>query len=153
MLGLFKKKVKINDYCRKKYDFIFSVNGQKIMDDLLDQSNLSLGEVKKERYRDHFIAAYFQLIEIAFSRTISHDLRLSALSFNKEYLEEKNVSHINDINRVYCSAFGSSAHDGIRPMANIISKEIAGESNVFYDAFYGILQAFFVDIKGVKLIL
>ena len=49
MFGFFKKKVKIKDYCRKKYDFIFSVNGRKKMDDLLKQCNISLGEVQKEK--------------------------------------------------------------------------------------------------------
>ena len=72
--------------------------------------------------------------------------------FNKEYLDEKNASYIDEISRIYNSAFGSSFQDGIRPMADIIAKEIAGDANVFYDAFYGILYAFFSDIKGIKLI-
>jgi len=152
MLGLFKKKVKIKDYCRKKYDFIFSANGWKIMDDLLKQCNVSLKEVHKEKYRDHFIAAYFQLTGVAFSRTISRDLRYEVMSFNKKYLEEKNASHIDDISHIYNSAFGSSFQDGIRPMADLISREIAGDSNIFYNAFYGIMEAFFADIKGIKLI-
>ncbi len=152
MFGLFKKKVKIKHYCRKKYDFIFSANGRKIMDDLLKQCNVSLGEVQKEKYRDHFIAAYFQLTGVAFSRTISRDLRYEVMSFNKEYLEEKNASHIDEISRIYNSAFGSSFQDGIRPMADIIAKEIAGDTTVFYDVFYGILDAFLADIKGIKLI-
>ena len=67
MFGLFKKKVKIKDYCRKKYDFIFSANGRKIMDDLVKQCNVSLGEEQKDKYRDHFIAAFFQLAGVAFS--------------------------------------------------------------------------------------
>jgi hypothetical protein len=148
MFGLFKKKVNIKDYCRKKYDFIFSASGRKIMDDLLKRCNVSLGEVQKEKYRDHFIAAYFQLTGVAFSRTISRDLRYEVMSFSKEYLEEKNSSHIDEISRIYNSAFGSSFQDGIRPMADIISKEMSGDSTVFYDAFYGIVDAFFADIKG-----
>lgn len=157
MFGLFKKKVKIRDYCRKKYDFIFSANGQKVMDDLLKQCNVSLGEEQKEKYRDHFIAAYFQLAGVAFSRTISRDLRYEVMSFNKEYLEAKNASHIDEISRIYNSAFGSSFQDGIRPMAQVIRDEIIAEKssnveNIFYDAFYGIIKAFFADLKGIRLI-
>ena len=156
MFGLFKKKVKIKDYCRKKYDFIFSANGRKIMDDLVKQCNVSLGEEQKDKYRDHFIAAFFQLAGVAFSWTISQDLRYEVMSFNKEYLEEKNTSHIDEISRIYNSAFGSSFQDGIKPMAQVIAGKILADSspveNIFYDAFYGIIEAFFTDLKGIRLI-
>jgi len=127
------------------------------MDDLLKQCNVSLGEEQKEKYRDHFIAAYFQLLGIAFSRTISRDLRYEVIFFNKEYLEVKNASHIDEISHIYNSAFGSSFQDGIRPMTQVIADEIIDEKsshieNIFYDAFYGIIEAFFTDLKGIKLI-
>ncbi len=74
------------------------------------------------------------------------------LLFNKEYLKEKNASHIDEIFIFYNSAFGFSFQDGIRPMADIITTQITGNTNVFYDAFYVILDELFNDIKRIKLI-
>ncbi len=154
---LFKKKIKIRDFCYKKYDFFFTEAGKRIMDDLIDKSGISLDEGSKNNYYSNFIAAYFQLAGVAFSRTLSRDLRYEVLSINSEYLREKEASHIDDLVSIYNSAFGSSFQDGIRPMAQVIAKEITSEKssnveNIFYDAFYGILEAFFTDLKGIKLI-
>jgi hypothetical protein len=84
-----KSKLKIRDYCYKKYDFIFSENGKKFLDNLIAEGGLSLDEAVKEIYYQNFIAAYFELAEIAFSRTLSRDLRYEAMDICSEYLNEK----------------------------------------------------------------
>jgi len=157
------KKVKIRDYCYKKYDFIFSEAGKKIMDDLLVTSGISLDKSSKNNYYSNFIAAYFELVGVAFSRTITRELRYEVLRINSEYLKEKNASHIDALISIYNSAFGSSFQDGIRPMADgirpmaqVISGKIIAEKSshiedFFYDTFYGIIEAFFTDLKGMKL--
>lgn len=151
MAGLFKKKVKIIDYCKKKNDFIFSSKGDKIMNDLF-QENIKKEKIQSEKFRNHFIAVHIQLMGIAFSRTISRDLRKRAIIYNMRYLKDKNASNIDKLGRKYNSAFGSSIIDGIQPMAEITANEFGVDSKIFYDAYYGTLEAFFMDIEGVKLV-
>ena len=156
-MGLFKRKVKIEDYCHKKFDFIFSENGKKLMDNFIDEGGLSIDEESKENYYINFIAAYFALAEIAFSRTLNRDLRYEAMNISSEYLKEKNASDVKSLTGVYNSAFGSSFEDGIKTMAatianNISEKSTADTARYFYDGFYGIIKAFMGDLKAVKIV-
>ena len=156
-MGLFKKKVKIKDYCYKKFDYIFSENGKKFMDNLIDEGGISIDEESETNYYINFIAAYFELAEIAFSRKLNRDLRYEAMEISSEYLRGKNASDIESLIRVYSSSFGSSFEDGIKPMAdtivnNISEKSTADTARYFYSVFYGIIEAFMQDLKAVKII-
>ena len=151
----FKKKVRLIDYCRKKYDYIFSNNGKQLMDKIAIDGGVSVGEDLKDNYYSNFIAAYFELMEIAFSRKLSRDLRYEALDISDEYLKEKNASSIKSLVRAYNSAFGSSFEDGIIPMAKIMANNISGKPHAetyFHGVFYGIIEAFNRDLKKVKII-
>lgn len=155
-MGFFKRKVKIKDYCHKKFDYIFSENGKKFMDNLIDEGGISIDEESKANYYINFIAAYFELAEIAFSRKLNRDLRYEAMEISSEYLREKNASNIDALIRVYNSAFGSSFEDGIKPMADTIANNISEKSRshtakYFYGIFYGIIEAFMRDLKAVKI--
>ena len=156
-MWFFKRKVKIKDYCHKKFDFIFSENGKKFMDNPIDEMIISIDEESKANYYLNYIAAYFELMNIAFSRKLNRDLRYEAMEISSEYLREKNAADIESLIRVYNSAFGSSFEDGIKPMSEIIANNISEKSTsdtakYFYGLFYGIIEAFIRDLKAVKII-
>lgn len=155
-MGLFKKKVSIKDYCHKKFDFIFSESGKNFMDGLIEKAAISLNDGYRDQYYENFIAAYFELTEIAFSRNLSRDLRYEAMDIFSEYLAARKAISIEPLMRNYNSAFGSSYDDGIKPMAALFVQRTWRESNpdiekYFYGIFYGIIEAFLKDLKAVKL--
>jgi len=161
-MGLFKRKVKIKDYCLKKFDYILSENGKTFMDNFLNEGGISIPEGSEANYYSNFIAAYFELANIAFSRKLNRTLHRKAIEITFEYLGDKNATDIKSLNRTYNSAFGSSFEDGIKPMAatiannisdnNISEESMADIAKCFYGFFYGMLQAFMSDIKAVKII-
>ncbi len=155
-MGLFKKKISIKDYCNKKFDFIFSESGKNFMDGLIEKAAISLNDGYRDQYYENFIAAYFELTEIAFSRNLSRNLRYEAMDIFSEYLAARKAINIEPLMRNYNSAFGSSYDDGIKPMAALFVQRAWGESNpdiekYFYGIFYGIIEAFLNDLKAVKL--
>lgn len=136
---------------------MFSENGKQFMDNSLIQCAISLNEASKGIFYQHFIAAYFELAEIAFSRTLSRELRYEAMNISAQYLNERRISHLNDLIKTYNSAFGSSFEDGIKPMARVITQAISPTNSsecekYLYGVFYGILEAFFKDLKGIKIV-
>ena len=156
-MGFFKRKVKIRDYCHKKFDYIFSENGKKFMNNLIVDGGILIDETSEANYYINFIAAYFELAEIAFSRNLKRDLRYEAMEISSEYLREKNASDIESLIHIYNSAFGSSFEDGIKPMSDIIANNISEKSTsdtakYFYGVFYGIIEAFMRDLKAIKII-
>ncbi len=132
-------------------------NGKKFMYNLFDEGGISIDEESEANYYINFIAAYFELTEIAFSRKLNRELRYEAMEIRSEYLREKNASDIESLISVYNSAFGSSFEDGIKPMADTIANNIsekctADTARYFYGVFYGINEAFMRDLKAVKII-
>jgi hypothetical protein len=156
-MGLFKRKVPIKDYCHKKFNFIFSENGTNFMDGLIEKASITLTEDSRDQYYNNFIAAYFELTQIAFSRNLSRDLRYEAMDIISEYLASKKATDIEPLMKGYNSAFGSSYEDGIGPMAALFVQNTWGERNsdivkYFYGLFYGVIEAFMNDLKAIKII-
>ena len=84
-------------------------------------------------------------------------MRYEAMDICSEYLKEKTSSPIDALIRIYNSAFGSSFEDGISPMAHIFTERISAKNpsdceKYFYGVFYGILEAFFKDLKAIRMI-
>jgi len=74
-------------------------------------------------------------------------------------LEEGGHEEVEHFFKQYNSAFGSDSDDGVRAMASLFARncvcpETAPESiqELYYDAFYEILDAFFKNIKSVKVV-
>ena len=152
MLGLFKKKVKIDVYLNYCLDYIFSEKINGLMKNLLDTQNISLSTKEQENYFNHFKGAHLQLIRIVLSRNTKRELQYKALDIQKEFLSRKNALYLNDFERIYSKAFGSSHTDGIAVMSEVIAKEINGETRPYYIAFYYQLNQLMNDFKGMKLV-
>jgi len=156
----FKKKIALRDFCRQKLDFILSDEGKALADDCRKQCGADfVSNSDADQYLAHFRGAFLQLLGVAFSRTLKRDQRYDVMSFEKEYLNSNGMGELEDIHRLYNSAFGSSFVDGVEQMALCLAEQFQTSgvdatsiARVHYDGFYNVLRELFDEIKKVKLV-
>jgi len=156
----FKTKVPLKEFCRQKFDFILSDEVRSMADQFRNRCGTDFAaHVDPDEYLAHFRGAYLQLLGVVFSRSLKRDQRYDVMFMQKEYLKTKGCAELDDLHRLYNSAFGSSPVDGVEQMAVCFAEHVQAQGTdtatiirVHHDGFYRILKDVFSEIKKIKLV-
>lgn len=155
-----KKKVSLREYTLESYQRFFSADYDRYADSLISACGPEFSEgIDRESYLSNFRAVLMELLSIAFSRTLSRDQRYGVFEYEREFLGSHNAEQLETLKRQFNSAFGSDFSDGVRPMAAAFASNcrVDGSSTddvakVHYNAFYKLLESFFENLDGIKLV-
>lgn len=85
---LWRKKIDVIKYWKKKVDYLFSKDWMKFADFWKEQSKLNLDNINIELYHSHYRAASLQPIGVVISRkNVSFERRFKLATLEKEYLK------------------------------------------------------------------
>ena len=159
-MGLFKKKIDLITYWKKKTEYLLSDKWVEFAKFWKQQSPSGCDNIPFEDFLLHFRAVYLQIIGIVLSRSgASRDRRFDLGMEKDSYIRKmdpKRGTHLLGLYEKYNSAFGSSFDDGMRPMAHLfvasINENDEGETEeFFYDTFYTMIREMLTELKSYKL--
>ena len=159
-MGLFKKRLDVVVYWKKKVEYLFSANWVEFTQLWQEQCGGGLESIPEEHYLAHFRAAALQLICIVISRSnVPRDRRYELAFLEEDYIREvspRDAELVLALYPLYNSAFGSSFVDGVRPMAQLFAATMHGTDKVqvesfHYDTFYVIIRNMLDELKSFKL--
>ncbi len=158
-MNIFKIKEKIDTviFWKKKVEYLFSKKFDDAFQLFLETKKNLLLNVSRSLIKDHVVAAYIQLLNIAIGRNgASKKKRYEIYYIEKETIESYGGYKISDLLNEYNQQFGSSMSDGVRSMARHFTMSIKGEKdneleNFIYELFYGVLRDSFEELEKIKL--
>lgn len=156
----FKTKVPLKDFCHQKFDFILSDEARTMADQFRHRCGTDFAtQTSPDEYLAHFRGAFLELLGVAFSRILKRDQRYDVMFMEKEHLKAHGYAELDDLHRLYNSAFGSSPVDGVEQMAVCLAEhmqvqdtDVATVIQVHHDGFYTILNGLFSEIRKIKLV-
>jgi len=154
---LFKKKFPIEEYCTTNLATLFSNEREIGWEAFRSASNDDqLSRIDRELYYKHLRAVFIELMLVAITKNCGMDVSSHAHFCVMRYLNEQQLSDIDEIYGGYNRAFGSSIYDGVREMvlhfANSLTDGLRRETlEQLYVEFYGMLKVFTDDVKTFKL--
>ena len=153
MFGIFKRKLKIKNFCQKKFDYIFSNSGKETMDKMILYCDLSIEDSQRQYFEDHFIAIYFEIHRIAINTNLSKEITYQSYNIMIDYFKKKKCSYIDEIREDYRLAFNSDCFDGIKVMADKFANEFSTDPEKVCTIFYFLATSYVEEIKKLRIVL
>lgn len=158
-MSLFKRKKRIDtvEFWKGKVEYLFSSKFDNAVELLVSTKKELLQNVDSSLLRDHIIASFVELLEVSIAKNgASRDKRYEILNIQDSTLDSYGNPRITQLVRQYNQHFGSSAIDGIRPMAHFFTLSVLGENNkdfeeFLYSLFYAVLGDSFDELETIKL--
>ena len=159
-MGLFKKRLDLMTYWKKKAEYLFSDDWVKFAQVWREQCPGGLDGTPLQHFLTHFRAVSLQIIGIVISRANAPRDRRLELGLQKDSyirnLAPKEADTLLSLYQQYNSSFGSSFTDGVRPMAHLFasSMDVADTTPVeefFYETFYTMIGNMLTELNPYKL--
>lgn len=158
-MSIFSKKTNVDtvNFWKGKVEYLFSEKFETSFQLLLSMKSELLKDSEPLLIKDHLVAAYVELLNIAIGRNgASRDKRMDILRIQDEFIKELGGKDIPRYKTEYNKRFGSSFEDGVRPMAEYFSKSVKAEDQnkleeFIYDLFYGVLNDSFNELEKIQL--
>ncbi|HTX15368.1 MAG TPA: hypothetical protein VMD77_08735 [Candidatus Baltobacteraceae bacterium] len=117
-----------------------------------------LNGVNSKLFYSHMQAMTIEIVSIAITKTSPPDTGIASRLFVSDFLESNHHQDVALLASKYNSAFGSSFTDGVRPMVDFFSKDVASSLlaaetvDGFYGTLYGLLRQMCDMFKQIKFV-
>jgi hypothetical protein len=156
---LFKKKVRVRDYCVASLEAVFAKDREITWEALRRSCNdRGLTDADAEIYHTHLRAIFIQLMLVGIAKNCNMNTSSDAHVLVLIWLKERGQPEIQEVVSGYSQAFGGAMSDGVMEMVMhfagcVASSELRQDTiERLHVEFYGMLKLFFDDFKSIKLV-